>query len=165
MLQGGSRLILSDLRHVSWVGSVLYRSCTKYHNGRLGSRWSTADRDLSDLSDLSVRSVDGSEPKAKRLLEAGFTRERRPKNYVLKTVKDGTEHNSGMTKLRCFSSIQRLLAEPFLYRRGTWLTKLSIVWCVWSSAQFKCVCWIADDTKSKTKQNKTPKASHCQYLL
>ena len=28
---------LHDLGHVSWVGSVLYRSCTTYHNGRLGS--------------------------------------------------------------------------------------------------------------------------------
>ena len=27
---------LHDLGHVSWVGSVLNRSCTTSHNGRLG---------------------------------------------------------------------------------------------------------------------------------
>ena len=32
--------MLDDLEHVSWVGSVLYRSCTTFHNGRLGSIWS-----------------------------------------------------------------------------------------------------------------------------
>ena len=31
---------LYDLAHVSWVVSVLYRSCTAPQNGRLGSRWS-----------------------------------------------------------------------------------------------------------------------------
>ena len=36
-LQGGSRVILHGLGHVSWVGSVLYRSRTApYPNGRLG---------------------------------------------------------------------------------------------------------------------------------
>ena len=29
-----------DLTHVSWVWSVLHRSCTTSRNGRLGSRWS-----------------------------------------------------------------------------------------------------------------------------
>ncbi|CAN0557913.1 unnamed protein product [Laminaria digitata] len=29
---------LHDLGHVSWVGSVRYRSCTTSQNGRLGSR-------------------------------------------------------------------------------------------------------------------------------
>ena len=29
---------LEDLAHVSRVGSVLYRSCTSSHDGRLGSR-------------------------------------------------------------------------------------------------------------------------------
>ena len=29
---------LHDLGQVSWVGSVLHRSCTTSHNGRLGSR-------------------------------------------------------------------------------------------------------------------------------
>ena len=28
--------------HVFWVGSVLHRSSTTHHNGRLGSRWSTS---------------------------------------------------------------------------------------------------------------------------
>ena len=31
---------LHDLGHVSWVGSVLYRSCTTSHIGRLRSKWS-----------------------------------------------------------------------------------------------------------------------------
>ena len=31
---------LHGLGHASWVGSVLYRSCTTFHNGRIGSRWS-----------------------------------------------------------------------------------------------------------------------------
>ena len=31
---------LHDLGHGSWVGSVLYRSCTTSHNGRLGYGWS-----------------------------------------------------------------------------------------------------------------------------
>ena len=36
---GWEPYILHDLAaHVSWVGSVLYRSCTTYHNGKLGSR-------------------------------------------------------------------------------------------------------------------------------
>ena len=37
---------------VSWVESVLYRSCTASHNGSLGSRWSIGDHDLSDLSEV-----------------------------------------------------------------------------------------------------------------
>ena len=41
---------LHHLGHVSWVGSVLHRSCITSHNGRAGSRSSTVDRDLSDLS-------------------------------------------------------------------------------------------------------------------
>ena len=44
---------LHDLAYVSRVGPVLYRPCAAFHNGRFGSRWSTAvDRDLSDLSDV-----------------------------------------------------------------------------------------------------------------
>ncbi|CAM9942637.1 unnamed protein product, partial [Laminaria digitata] len=40
---------LHDLTHVSWVGSVLYRSCTIYHNDRLGSTMvDDLDHDLSD---------------------------------------------------------------------------------------------------------------------
>ena len=35
------------LGHISRVGSVLYRSCTAYHNGRLGSIVDDLDRDLS----------------------------------------------------------------------------------------------------------------------
>ena len=46
---------LHDPGHVSWVGSVLNRSCTTYHNGRLGSRLSTVDRDLD--RDPSARGV------------------------------------------------------------------------------------------------------------
>ena len=37
-LPGGSRKTMHDLRvgvaHVSWVGSVLYKSCTVSHSGR-----------------------------------------------------------------------------------------------------------------------------------
>ena len=47
---------LHDLGHVSWVGSVLYRSCTSSHNGKLGSRlcrsWSVRRMELS-ISQLS----------------------------------------------------------------------------------------------------------------
>ena len=39
---------------------MVYRSRTAPHNGRLGSRRSAADRDLSDLSDLSIRPVEPS---------------------------------------------------------------------------------------------------------
>ena len=41
-----------DLGHISWVGSVLYRSCTTSHNGRLGSTWSInrSSRSLSVLT-------------------------------------------------------------------------------------------------------------------
>ena len=35
---------------ISWVGSALHRSCTRYHNEELDDL-----DDLSDLSDLSVR--------------------------------------------------------------------------------------------------------------
>ena len=35
---------LNDLGRVSWAGSVLYRSCTAYYNGRLGSRLSTMNK-------------------------------------------------------------------------------------------------------------------------
>ena len=44
---------LIDLAHLSWVGSVLHRSCTASHRSRLGSVVGL-DRDLSDLSDLSI---------------------------------------------------------------------------------------------------------------
>ena len=41
---------LHDPAHVSWVGSVLRRSCSTSQNGRLGSRLSTVvDHDLLDL--------------------------------------------------------------------------------------------------------------------
>ena len=40
MLPGGSREVLYHLARGSWVGYVLCRSCTTYHNGRWGSRWS-----------------------------------------------------------------------------------------------------------------------------
>ena len=46
---------LHDLAHVSRVGFVLCRSCTTSHNGRWGTRWSTVDHDLSDLSVLGVK--------------------------------------------------------------------------------------------------------------
>ena len=39
-----------DLAHISCVGSVLYRSCTTSHSGRLGHGLDDVDRDLSDLS-------------------------------------------------------------------------------------------------------------------
>ena len=42
---------LLDPAHVSWVGSVLHRSCTTSQNGRLvGSKYFVDD--LSDLSDV-----------------------------------------------------------------------------------------------------------------
>ena len=44
---GWEPYILQYLRHVSWVRFVLHRSCTTYHNDRLGSR--SVDGDLSDL--------------------------------------------------------------------------------------------------------------------
>ena len=37
---GWEPCILHDLAHVSWVGSVLYRSCTTLTTGRWGTRWS-----------------------------------------------------------------------------------------------------------------------------
>ena len=48
-----------DSGHVSWVGSVLLTdtSCTSPQNSMIRSRWSTVDRDLSDVSDLSVEPV------------------------------------------------------------------------------------------------------------
>ena len=54
---------LHDLGHVSWVGSVLHRSCTTSRNGRLGSI-DDLDRDLSDLSVLG-RSCDLSNTNSK----------------------------------------------------------------------------------------------------
>lgn len=52
-----------SIAHVYWVGSVLYRSRTTYHNARL---YSTAD-DLSgllvsDLFDLSISDLSVYEP-------------------------------------------------------------------------------------------------------
>ena len=54
MLPGGEPYNLHDVRHVSWVGSVLYRSCTS-HYGRLGCIDDLVDRDLSDLSVRRVK--------------------------------------------------------------------------------------------------------------
>ena len=36
-LAGWEPYIVHDLEHVSWVGSVLYRSCTTSYKGRLES--------------------------------------------------------------------------------------------------------------------------------
>ena len=45
---GREPCILHDLGHyVSWVESVLYRSCATSHSGRLGSTVDDLDRNLS----------------------------------------------------------------------------------------------------------------------
>ena len=54
MLPGGSRYDLYDLfmARISWVGSVLHRSCTTYRIDRCrpgSSRSTTVDRDMSNL--------------------------------------------------------------------------------------------------------------------
>ena len=40
---------MHDLGKIAWVGSVLYTSCTTYHNGRLGSTMVDLDHDLADV--------------------------------------------------------------------------------------------------------------------
>ena len=40
---------LHKARYISWVGSVLYRSCAVSHNGRYGSRWILAREPFSLL--------------------------------------------------------------------------------------------------------------------
>ena len=56
MLTGGSSTYRHDLDQVSWVGSVLYRSCTTSHNGSLGSTVDDLDRDLFDMWNLGTKS-------------------------------------------------------------------------------------------------------------
>ena len=49
MLPGGGPYTLHNLGHRSRVGSVLHRSCTISHDGRLGSAVDDLDHDLSDV--------------------------------------------------------------------------------------------------------------------
>ena len=45
---------LSIVARISWVGSVLYRSCTTSHNGRRGTRWSRSWSTINSKSWLLI---------------------------------------------------------------------------------------------------------------
>ena len=47
---------LHDVGQISWVGSVLYKSCTTSHKCRLVSTVDDLDRDLSDACDDAMTS-------------------------------------------------------------------------------------------------------------
>ena len=94
--------------HISWVGSVLYRSCTTYHDDRLGYRWSRSWSLSFDLSDvwtpLTLRKI--SHTKTKYFF---FTRKR---CRSWKGLSNGTLRNFGSSSALCACDSSVAHGEP-----------------------------------------------------
>lgn len=114
---GGSRIVcfISSTRLLDWICTYTDRSCTKYHNDRLGHRWSRWYIWCRDISDLWTVCL--SVPVPPRKHTWARPRERRPLHFLVAhagvVVPPRHDHGERHRASRSLQEVVDVVNHPF----------------------------------------------------